>query len=231
MRSEYKILSYNPNDKISDLIFDDYHMLLVLNRFGINLGFKDQTIGEVCAASGIDTATFIAIVNLLAAKSIRNINLRSLSLQALVDYLSKSHTYFLEYKLPFIRKQLKEAIADDGVLAAAVMNYYDEYVEDIRKHMDYEESTVFSYVRNMAECNSGKGFHIGMFSEHHEAMEASLSELKNIIIKYYPTATTNQLSSVLFELFACEKDISSHGEIEDCLLIPAICELEQNKKS
>jgi len=32
--------------------------------FGIALGFGDKTIGEVCLDSGVDTATFLAVVNM-----------------------------------------------------------------------------------------------------------------------------------------------------------------------
>ena len=61
----YKLGRYKQTDRMSDLICENYPMLLVLSRFGISLGFGDKTIGEVCEDSGVDTKTFLTIVNLL----------------------------------------------------------------------------------------------------------------------------------------------------------------------
>ena len=60
----YKLGRYKQTDRMSDLICENYPMLLVLSRFGISLGFGDKTIGEVCEDSGVDTKTFLTIVNL-----------------------------------------------------------------------------------------------------------------------------------------------------------------------
>ena len=49
-----------------DLVCDRYPVLLIMSRFGIALGFGDKTIGEVCLDSGVDTATFLAVVNMHA---------------------------------------------------------------------------------------------------------------------------------------------------------------------
>ena len=88
----YKLGRYKQTDRMSDLICENYPMLLVLSRFGISLGFGDKTIGEVCEDSGVDTKTFLTIVNLLlddhtTAEQIDP----SLSVEALVSYLQNSH--------------------------------------------------------------------------------------------------------------------------------------------
>lgn len=230
MNRVYKVLSYTPEDKMSDLICDNYPMLHVLTRFSIDLGFKDQTIEETCIANGVDVTTFLAVVNLLIAENRVGINYKAISLGALIDYLSNSHKYFTEFKLPKIRKRLQEAIQDNDSLSMAVINYYDEYIAEVNRHMRYEEGIVFKYVDDLLKGQSTVGFNIGMFSDHHESMDSKLTELKNIIIKYYPSPSTNELSSVLFEIFACESDLLSHSEIEDYLLIPAIRHLEESKE-
>ena len=52
--------------------------------------------------------------------------------------------------------------------------------------------------------------------------------LKNILIKYYPASSSNELNSVLFDIFTCEQDLASHNYIEDYLFIPVIQKLEYN---
>lgn len=214
---------------MSDLICDNYPMLFVLNRFGIEMGFKDLSIGEVCEKNKIDTNTFLAIVNLLITEDKKGVCFGAISLESLLDYLNKSHSYFIDYKLPNIRIKLKKAIPGEDPLSLASISYYDEYIAEVKKHMKYEENTVFKYVNELLSGNSNNKFNIGMFSDHHESMESKLTELKNIIIKYYPVASSNELSDVLFDIFTCEDDLLSHSDIEDYLLIPAIREVEQAK--
>ena len=49
-----------------------------------------------------------------------------------------------------------------------------------------------------------------------------LRELKNIIIKYYPSGSSNELNGVLFDIFNCEHELASHNAVEDELFIPAV---------
>ena len=39
---------YEPKDMMIDLIRDNYNVLQALSSFGINLGFGDKTVREVC---------------------------------------------------------------------------------------------------------------------------------------------------------------------------------------
>ena len=66
---------------------------------------------------------------------------------------------------------------------------------------------------------------------HHDQVEAKLAELKRIIIRYYPSGSTNELNGVLFDIFTCERDLASHNDIEDRLFIPAIKRLEERTGS
>ena len=39
----YKLGAYNQNNRMSDLVCDNYPVLLVMSRFGIALGFGDKS--------------------------------------------------------------------------------------------------------------------------------------------------------------------------------------------
>lgn len=39
-----KRMKYTGTDKMSDLICENYTLLLVMSRFGLSLGFKDLTV-------------------------------------------------------------------------------------------------------------------------------------------------------------------------------------------
>ena len=54
---------YEADDKMISLIRDNYDLLQSLGRFGISLGFGDKTVSETCEDNGVDTYTFLAVVN------------------------------------------------------------------------------------------------------------------------------------------------------------------------
>ena len=222
---------YKASDRMSDLICENYPMLLVMSRFGIALGFGDRSVEEVCTENGVDTDTFLTVVNLLLEEEDDTETPRTFSIESLVGYLHNSHDYFLDFRLPAIRRKLIEAI-DCGHhdVSFAILRFFDEYVAEVRKHMLYEEEKVFPYVRALLEGTPKSGYNIGIFRKQHDQVEAKLTELKNILIKYYPAQSSNELNGVLFDIFSCEKDLASHNYIEDHLFVPAIAELEDQTR-
>jgi regulator of cell morphogenesis and NO signaling len=229
----YKVEKYKETDPLSDLITEHYKMLLVLSRFGIALGFGDKNIKEVCEANGVDTQTFLTVVDLLLDdEKVMDFKNRNVSLEALVTYLQRSHDYFLSFRLPSIRNQLAEALPPSSRHAPAdvVLRYFDEYVSEVRKHMAYEEDIVFPYIAALRKGEARDNYTIAVFSKQHNQVEERLTEFKHIIIKYYPAKSTNEINSVLFDIFTCEQDLASHNAIEDRLLVPAIKKLEKQIK-
>ena len=229
-----KMKMYKPTDKMSDLICDNYALLQVLSRFGVSLGFGDKSVREVCETDHVHCDTFLAVVNFLTEENNRmRDHLERLSVTALMDYLRRAHAYFLEFQLPSIRRKLIEAIdfSSRNEVALLIIQFFDDYVDEVRKHMEYENQKVFSYVDSLLKGAPLKGYNIGVFARRHDQVNAKLTELKNIIIKYYPASGDNQLlNATLFDIFSCEADLASHNRVEDYLFVPAIMELEKEER-
>ena len=131
--------------------------------------------------------------------------------------------------LPAIRRKLIEAIdcSQDGV-AILILKFYDEYVNEVRRHMEYEDNMVFGYVLSLLEGKKNSDYNILVFARKHNQIQTKLTELKNIIIKYYPAEkSNNSLNSVLFDIYSCEQDLASHCNLEDLLFVPAVAQLEK----
>ena len=228
-----KLQKYKPADKMIDLIGDNYSLLQVMSRFGLALGFGEQTVKEVCERKGVDCRTFLAVVNFMAEGFSRmDTGEDELSIPALIDYLRQAHSYFLDFCLPAIRRKLIEAIdCSQDEVAFLILKFFDEYMGEVRKHMEYEEKTVFKYVDALLCGNAPRDYHISTFSKHHDQVGEKLTELKNIIIKYCPAkANTNLLNAALFDIYACEEGLESHCQVEDYLFVPAILRLERRMK-
>lgn len=243
-----RIKLYEADDKMIDLISDNYSMLQGLSAFGIRLGFGDETVSQVCQDQGVDLYTFLTVVNfLINGYTPKNID-RDISPQTLLGYLRASHSYFLDYQLPFIRRKLEEALFGVSAKEKAehpgkdtlhhnidtlILRLYDEYAHDIRLHMKYEEKTLFPYVEALLRGEQPSDYNVDIFSKHHSDTTGKFHELKNIIIKYLPrdSMTNNQLTAALYDIYTNEEWLNNHSSVEDVLFVPAIRNMEQQVKS
>lgn len=218
----YKSDYYAGQERMCDLIDRNYHLLQVIARFGISPGFGDKTVAEVCADYRVDVTTFLAVVQRIFDPG-AELNIEQISVRTLTDYLRNAHRYFLDFRLPAIRRKLIEAVnCTQHDVAFAIMRYYDEYVAEVIKHLDYEEQTVFPYVEALLSGSRQNDYSIAVFRSQHDRIEEQLRELKNIIIKYYPSGTSNELNDVLYDIYTCEQELRSHNDIENDLFVPAV---------
>ena len=204
---------YKGSDKICDLMSHEEDAIQIISRFGLEMGVGDQTIEQVCASHGVHTPTFLDIVNYKVFH--QRVVPAEIDIPTLQRYLHNAHTYFLDFRLPRLRRALIEAIipADPTTkIPGLILRCYDEFVDEIRTHIEHENA--------------------GMFDEHQhddQRITDKLTEIKNLIIKYYPTKTTSTegtvtytLISVMSDLWHTEQDFADHCAIEDDILRPAM---------
>ena len=219
--------AYSAQNTMRELIRSNSLLLMVLSRFNIPLGFGDKTVSEVCNQNGVDTATFLTVANFISERPTK---IEDIDIAVLTGYLRRAHSYFLDFILPNIRRKLLSALDCSGGddVAFVVLRFFDEYVREVRAHMEYENETVFGYIDALLGGSTTDGFSIHAFAAHHERMESKLMELKDILIRYCPTHNHDMLNSVLFDIINCEQDIASHCAVEDKLLVPNVIKLEKD---
>lgn len=223
---------YEADDQMISLIRDNYNILQSLGSFGLSLGFGDKTVRQVCDEQNVDCYTFLAVVNFTINGYTDVDNEDKLSLSTLLHYLKASHDYYLGFQLPFIRKELEQALDETDNLARLILKLYDEYAREIRMHMRYEEKTVFPYVESLIENQPSVSYDIDTYSKHHSQIDKQLNELKNIIIKYLPSDElhNNQLTATLYDIYNNEDWLMQHSRVEDNIFIPAIRRLEHKTR-
>lgn len=209
-----------------ELIKDNNQLLPVLSRFDIAFGFGDDKVSEICTKNGVDTDTFLTVCNSLSGYSY---DVERISLESLMKYLKHAHASFLDVTLPSIRRSLIEAInrADTNEVSLMLIKFFDDYVEEVRKHLLYENDEVFVYVEKLLSGEKSDDFQISKFSVNHSHMGAKLNELKDIFIYHYNQKENDRLSAALFDIIMCERDLISHFEIESNLFVPAVERLER----
>ena len=212
---------YKANDKICDLMSHEEDAIHIISRFGIGMGVGEQTIAEACAIHGVHTPTFLAIINYKVFK--HKALPTEVDLPTLQQYLRNAHSYFLDFRLPYLRRAIIEAIipADpSSKIPMLILRCYDEFVEEIRTHIEHEDE--------------------GLIEEHvldDQRITDKLTEIKNLIIKYYPSNNVSQkdatylLIHVMSDLWHTEQDFADHCAIEDEILRPALSQVPVEQPS
>ena len=223
---------YEADDKMISLIRDNYDLLQMLGSFGISLGFGDKTVKETCEDNRVDTYTFLAVVNFTINGYSDAENDEQLSVPTLMHYLQASHAYYLDFQLPFIRRELEDSLNLDDSLGQLILRFYDAYAQEIRRHMQYEQKTLFPYVQSLIDGHTVNDYNVETFSKHHGAADKKLRELKLLIIKYLPQdgLHNNQLTATLHDIYENEVWLRQHAQVEDFIFVPAIRRLEQSTK-
>lgn len=226
---------YKATDQMSELISDDYRMLQIITRFGIKLGFGEQTIETTCRQNHVHIPTFLAVVNFTKNAGHTHINetTEQISVPQLLQYLQNSHQFFVEFRLPNIRRKLIEAVncSSHNQVGMLTLKFYDEYAQEVSRHMDFENNHVHPFVNELLAHKLPHTSLEELGKEHsgnHASMEKSIVELKNIIIKYSPNEGNDQLlNDALMDIYMTEEDLLLHCKLEDTLFTECVRKLER----
>jgi regulator of cell morphogenesis and NO signaling len=221
---------------MSDVVFNNHLLLFVIERLGIDLGFSEKTIAEVCLEAKINPQVFITISNLynnVEGDSIDNFSYTDI--KDIINYLKKSHRYYLEEKFPEIKNNIQIMISEnDESQIQLLANFYEEYLKEVSEHINYENRVVFPFIiemidniKNAKKTAKSSNYSVIEYKEHHEDIEEKLQDLKSLLIKYLHQKHDKIIRrKILFDLFDLEYDLNIHSRIEDNILIPFVEKME-----
>ena len=230
MKPQVSITSISPAMKMADLLDVNFSILGVFSRFGMSYGFGEATVKEVCDGMGIDPETFLIICKVYAFDGYRpsREQMEGACLEDIVRYLRLSHTYYLETMVPALAAAIEEMIAPcDDMHKKVIRKFFGDYKEELERHFDYEEKTVFPYVEAMIDSREREPYTIGEYEKNHSNVEEKLDDLKKLVTMYQPSQSSSQdCFRVLFYLYSLESDLERHTFIEDGILVPVVSRME-----
>lgn len=231
---------FTRDDKLSTVIINNQHLLPVLNRFGIRLGFGEATIADICTSRNINLPFFLDIINAFHNPDyFPEAELLTFSPVLIVDYLQQTHHYYLHWLLPKLEGQLENLILSgkDGDDKLKLLRmFFRKYKNELLAHIMDEEESVFPYVLGISEAfESGsalpedwKGKSILTYEKEHSDVDAKLNDLKNLVIKFLVADYDDNLcNEFLTTLLRFEKDLIDHARIEDKILVPVVARIEK----
>ena len=231
---------FNAEDELSWIIRQNYLLLPVINRFGLSLGFGDKKVQEICNEMSIPSGFFLAIINTYHNPDyFPEEALLSFPPLLIVDYLRKTHIYYLEYSIPKIENLLNTLMKNcsgNCTELNMIESFYKKYKEEFLIHIRDEEEKVFPYVLDLYHLTENErknkdhnsNYSIRQFEKEHTNVDEKLNDLKNLILKYLkPDYDQNHCNEFLFALFQLEQDLKDHARIEDKILVPKVLEMEK----
>lgn len=228
------MLEFTKQDKMIFLIQSNHHLLPVIHRFGFRLGFRNKTVEELCEEYNINAAFFLTIVNTFHNKNFfPTQKLLSFSPLLIIDYLKKTHQYYITYSLPQIEQlmhQLLISASEQFREMKMIEEFYLQYKNKLLLHIQEEEEKVFPYVESLVinpDEIKNRDFNPN-FEEEHEHVDLELDDMKNLILKFIsPVYDELVCNKLLDEIYRFEKDIHDHARIEDAILIPQVEQLQK----
>lgn len=233
-------LTINRKMKLSHIIEADKRALVLFPRFGVDLGFGDKTVEDICLTMDIDLQFFMLMVNtFLNPDYFPDKQLKSVDVDMLIGYLVESHNYYLEERIPYLQSlisQFKKCV--DHPATVQLESFFDQYIIEVKDHLAYEDETAFPYMAMISSYQKKSDIPMGqiyysvdVFEERHDNIQEKLSDLKNLLVKYFPPVNDRYIRiRLLNELIDFEDDLINHARIEDKVLIPVVKQLEHQVK-
>ena len=222
--------TFSEHTKIADLILGNSKLLLMIPRFGMDLGFGDHSIAEVCEKHHVNPQFFLMICNVYSNPDYTPTtdDIKSVDHKALISYLLESHKYYLHERIPHIEEHLNHIIeACIPKYGNTLRRFFDEYKNEVVDHFIYEEKNVFPYLQQIVENNVKSDYKIKVFHENHTNIEDKLLDLMNILIKYLPADIfPKERIEIALDINELSADLMSHALIEERVLIPFVKTLE-----
>jgi regulator of cell morphogenesis and NO signaling len=217
--------------KLAELIIEYPNILDALSPLNIRLGFGEETIREIAERYRINLEALTVIICTYCDRLPFRTTIRKEALNDLLIFLKNSHNGFKQKQIPKLKSliaRFAEHVSEKH--GNMLISFFDGYVGELHEHFRYEEEIVFPYIGTILENHRTSGFAIREFEKNHTDIGQKLYDLKNILIKYMPEeADSDHLRKILRRLFAFEKQLLYHNNLENYVLTPSVRNVEKKK--
>ena len=212
--------------KVADLVNMNFHLLGVLSRLGIKPGFGEKSLSDVCAGKGLDEAALLVICKVYVFDDFipSAEDLDPVKIEDIIRYLRLSHRYYMDSALVVLEEALSKMLAPcQDSRKKVIWKFFLDYKEELRRHFEYEEGTVFPYAEGLKDGSAERPGSIEDISDGHSSIEEKIDDLKNILMRYLPAdCDASDIDGTLLYIFFLEKELQRHTAIEDKVLSPMI---------
>jgi len=200
----------------------DQLILDLLRRYDNQI--SEKTIDTFCQENGINAELMVTVLEVyLREKTITESLFEEFSLNVIVDYLVKSHAYYLNKRIPQIENTLAQIYNhNDRTFIVGVNLFFDSIRKGLIAHMENEEQELFPAIIAIEQGEVSKVSIVREFMQGHtHQVEDALHELKKVVSAYKDkNHEVVFFESLVTQLDLLENDLRVHGAIEEKVLLP-----------
>ena len=182
----------------------------------------------------------------LRAEAQRFEQLQAQPLEQVIGHLQQAHRQFIRVRLPYMRKliaDLPEEAFDDPALARDLKFVFPLFVEDFVAHIHEEEDQLFGHLSQLLRalheegrpsrrlCEAMGRYALADVQAHHAEEDDDMRGLRELTGGYAVHAQTGLFTRVVFSVLQeFEGELQRHARLENEVLFPKACRLEQHVK-
>ena len=213
----------------------DRNIVHLFSRFNIG---SDSTkkLNEICYEDEININLLVDLINCYNDLSyLEKTKFDDYSISDLIDYLEKSHLYYLDKRIPEIEQSLhKLSLQESFSFNFIFIKFFKEYKKEIISHFKTEDEILFPFCKILErylQFNSQEDFIyilenrkiVCNLMDQHRKNKDDVDDLQKLLIRYSP----NSKKLSYFEIFlnqmsVFQKDLKIHAEIEENVLMNKI---------
>lgn len=220
------LTEFNPNIRISELVDRNFQVIGLLERLGIHGNFGDMTVGDVCSEHSMDPGTFMMLYNFHIDEQFKPSDrmLREGCIEDVVEYLHRSHEYYLDTALKSLSELLYRLLAPCNEAQKKVFRkFYQDYEEELNRHFTFEEKNVLPHIRTLMEGRETGRYPIESFTDDHNSINEKISDLKSLVMNSLPEECDSSLRmQTLYLICSLEYDLARHTAVEEEILEPMV---------
>jgi regulator of cell morphogenesis and NO signaling len=155
----------------------------------------------------------------------------------IVDYLQKTHKYYVRKKLLEIEQSIHLLVSgypSAHPLLVLLHTFYVDYKSHLEQHIAVEERDLLPYILRLVEADKQNSklplqtTSVQRFISQHHDTEKDLEEVRKTILLYSPPEGNQTPYRILLsQLQVFEIDLAIHALMEDDVLLPRALELEK----
>ncbi|HKL04128.1 MAG TPA: hemerythrin domain-containing protein [Cryomorphaceae bacterium] len=150
----------------------------------------------------------------------------------LVEFLSKSHAFYINYALPSLQRSINELIRSEPqmiILERASRLLMHGFTEELTNHFTHEETYLFKYAMQLSvgQKTTAIPYSLCQFRAEHGAFSVDIEKVITLFEMYRVELAGNMAYRIVVQqLENLKADMDLHGLIEDQVLLPKIEKLE-----
>jgi len=195
---------------------------------------------------GVDNEFISSLLRSFEEKSFNAADFESYRIGLIVDYIQRTHSFYLQKKLPEIAQSillLSGHYESNHPILLVLQTFFHRYCQELTTHINEEERLLLPYIVKLNNATlapyhfseyviAGQQYSIAEFLKDHHDTEDELKDIRETIRLYQPPTTNESLYRILLtQLQTFEQDLHVHARIEEEVLIPKALKLESELRA